>query len=600
MDNADIQRILDDLDVQLAVGKIDLLTYHALTQKWGNRLAEGGTALAATPAHAPVSNPLTAVKMACPNCGAPMGEDLSPERRSYKCDYCSHKFAFEQARDQTEKLRHELQGWLSQLVIGTTATDNTVDSTSRAYIFREKLYPSLEMEFNRSMESLEGFREYPLFKTELGALFRDYSSEESPLGAEHQRLAPVRNLTGKLLAPAVRKFVVSIEDEQRLATMESHTMELIHTANIMEQSARYCAEGYAAALQNLDALRDLYQTSQKRANEASEKDFLSANLARLDGAGAVMDVLSRVYSSSSGELMGSAFAGDLDAAQNFYSQALQMADESGHSLMQTVPWRNGVEKEVALVVLQAALLNAYDRVVANTGGSFFDFQSALAEFARQSKAPVADPLGLAAVVEGLASLVEARRGGHPLPRLADWSWLGEFQENNRRKKVLFVGIEEQIEGVEQYWQPFWLASLSFSQSDGAIFKSGSVKQALLLLDATSPQQAFASMIEDGSGLSASLQRATQRNVLDQRLTLPSLVTEASAEKFFEGYARSIAMLRNPKVTLRQVVYLPAARVVYKSKEGTRVLVGSVIASVNPNTDQLRYSTGTFVKRFARA
>jgi|HubBroStandDraft_4_1064222.scaffolds.fasta_scaffold03303_5 hypothetical protein len=599
MDSAEIQKILDDLDIQLTVGKIDLPTYQVLAKKWSTRLAIGEASLA-TATYAPVSNSLTAVKVACPNCGAPMGEDLSPDRRFYTCEYCSHKFAFEQARDQTEQLRQELQGWLSKLVSGAAAGGNAVDATSRAFIFRERLYPSLEMEFNRSMELLEGFREYPLYQTELGALFRGYSSEESPLRAEHQQLAPVRNLTGKLCAPAVREFVVSAEDEQRLAAMQSSTMELIYTANIMQQSARYCAEGYVAARQNLDALRDLYHTTQKRAASASEKQFLSASLARLESAGTVMDVLSRVYSSASGELMGSAFSGELDTAKNLYAQALQLVDESGYSPMQTVPWRHGVEKEVALVELQTGLLNAYDRVVANAGGSFFEFQSALVEFTRQSKAPVADPQSLAAVADGLALLVEARRGGRTLPRLADWSWLGDFQENNRSKKVMFLGKEEQIESLEQYWQPFWLASLSFSQSEGALFKSGSAKQALLILDATSPQQCFASTVEDGSVLNVSLQGASKRQVPDQRLTLPSLVTEASAQIILESYARSNPVLRNPKVTLQQVVYLPAARVVYKSKEGTRVLVGSVISSINPHTDQLRYSTGVFVKRYARA
>jgi hypothetical protein len=599
MDSTEIQKILDDLDVQLSVGKIDLPTYQALIQKWSSRLA-GGEMLLASSAHAPVPNPLTAVKAACPNCGAPMGDDLTPDRRFYTCEYCSHKFAFEQARDQTERLRLELQSWLSKMVSGAAAGGNAVDATSRAFIFREKLYPSLEMEFDRSMELLEGFLEYPLFQTEIVALFPEYSSEKSPLRAEHQQLAPLRNLTGKLRAPAVREFVVSAEDEQLLAAMQSSTTELIHTANIMQQSARYCAEGYTAARQNLDALRDLYQTTQKHTAAASEKQFLSASLARLEGTAAVMDVLSRIYSSASGELMGSAFSGELDTAKNFYAQALQLADESGHSPMQVVPWRYGVEKEVALVGLQTTLLNTYDRVVSNKGGSFFEFQSTLVEFARQSKAAINDPQGLAAVADGLALLVEACHGGRALPRLTDWSWLDDFQEKNRSKKVMFVGTEEQIEKLEQYWQPFWLASLSFSQSEGAIFKSGSAKQALLLLDATSPRQFFASTIEDGSGLNASLQGATRRQVPDQRLTLPSLVTEASAQNILEGYARSNPLLRNPKVTLRQVIYLPTARVVYKSKAGTRVLVGSVITSVNPNTDQLRYSTGEFVKRYARA
>src|ERR1051326_1939298 len=117
MESHEIQRILDDLDVQLAGGKIDLATYQALTQKWSARL--GGTVqTAAAPAPAAVA----AVRIACPNCGAPPGDDLTPGSGFYRCPYCATQFSIEIAQQETERLKQELQGWLSSMVSGVAAS----------------------------------------------------------------------------------------------------------------------------------------------------------------------------------------------------------------------------------------------------------------------------------------------------------------------------------------------------------------------------------------------------------------------------------------------------------------------------------------------
>jgi len=83
VEDREIQQVLDDLDIQLAGGKIDLPTYQTLHKKWSSRLAAAPDATVRAISHAPAT---VAVKLACPNCGAPLGERLAGTSQSYKCD----------------------------------------------------------------------------------------------------------------------------------------------------------------------------------------------------------------------------------------------------------------------------------------------------------------------------------------------------------------------------------------------------------------------------------------------------------------------------------------------------------------------------------
>ncbi len=595
MDIVEIQRMLDDLDVQLASGRIDLATHQALTSKWTSRMGAAAPQVSAdtTPTAPP---PLTAIKIACPNCGAPPAEEYSQNRSSYTCPYCSFQFTFERAQEETDKLKKELQGWLVQMVSGVSA-GTAVDASSRAFIFKEKLYPHLEVELNRSLETLDSLRELPMFSLEAAALFKGYGPATNLLRQHRELLGPVRALSSKLSAPAVWEFVVSPEDERRVAQMQMRVSELIHISNLIEQGSRLDAEGYAAAGENLSALKDLYSKTSEAIPNQPEKLFLQACRVRLEAAATVVDTLKRVYSSS-GEFMGSNFVGELGAAVKLYEQALQFADQSAYSPMETIPWRHGVEKEMAMVGLKCTLLTSYDKAAANRSVNYFEFQRALLEFTKQSQAPVTGPESLGSIVEGLMSALEAKRGTRGLARLADWSWLSPTVEANRRKKVLFVGVNEEIESNEQYWQPFWLATLSFSQSEGAIFKSGASKQAFLLIDATSGQQAFVSFVEETSPLNGQLSTALRLESVDVRVALPPILTRAAAHKALEGYANTNPALRNPKINVQTIVYVPVAIVTYSSKEGSRSQMFAATSVYNPDIQRLRQSTATFLRGFS--
>jgi hypothetical protein len=594
MENHEIQRILDDLDVQLAGGKIDLATYQALTQKWSARLA--GTASAPPPPPPPMAAaaPATAVavRIACPNCGAPPGDDMARGSNFYRCPYCATQFSIEVAQQETEKLKQELQGWLSSMVSGVSmAGGGMVDAVSRAHIFREKLYPSLQLEFNRAVELVDGFREWPLFSVQAGSAFAEYAAESSPLRSARQRLSPIRNLTGKLSAPVVREFVMEKADEKKLARMQLQASELIHTANLVEQSAKFSSSGYSAARENAEALKELYAGACETTEAPAEKQFLQACMVRLDAAQIGMDVMSRIYSSS-GRFMGSSYGEELKAASRRYDEALNIADRSGFSPIDTVPWRQGVEKEQALVVLQASLLASYDRIAANRDTSFFDFQTALADFVRQSGAPVSNPADLSTLAEGLATIVEARRGTRALPRYADWSWRDGIVEANR-KKAMFGGGET-VEAVDHYWQPFWIATVHFSQSEGAIFKSGVARQALLAVDATNANSHTCSLIDESNPARARLEASTRSASVETSLTLPELVSERTAQRALESFAKSSPAMRNARVTMLKVVYLPVAEVIYASREGKRAQAFTIVSAFQGNTQQLRRSTANFM------
>jgi hypothetical protein len=236
--------------------------------------------------------------------------------------------------------------------------------------------------------------------------------------------------------------------------------------------------------------------------------------------------------------------------------------------------------------------------VANQPGAFLKFQSHVRAFISQTRTTVGDPQNLGRLLESLAGIVEAKRGSKGLPRLADWTWLETAVEQQRRKSLVkFVGVNEQVERTERYWHPYWLGDLSYSQSEGTVFKSGTSKHGFLLVDATSARLAPGLLVE-GSSIFRRIESAARSEVVDGRLTLPPLINEATAQRVLEGYARSNPDFCNPLIKVRRIVYLPAAQVVYQSRQGARPFTISALGAINGDTGNLRQATFDFARQYA--
>jgi hypothetical protein len=182
--------------------------------------------------------------------------------------------------------------------------------------------------------------------------------------------------------------------------------------------------------------------------------------------------------------------------------------------------------------------------------------------------------------------------------VADWNWVEDKVEADRKKGALgFLGVKEAHEGTVHFWRPFWAAGVSFSRAEGAVFQKGSEKQALLLLDALSPSSARVSLLEDERG--GPFEAALHRDVIDNRLTLPSLTDEAAAKRMLESWARGRTDLPHARVRVRGLIYLPAIVAQYSSKHGSRTQESTLAEQIFEDTSGLRAATVKFVEAYAR-
>ncbi|HTD18957.1 MAG TPA: hypothetical protein VK667_05430, partial [Ktedonobacteraceae bacterium] len=167
METQDIHAILDSLDIQIAMGKIDQLTYNTLRQKWlqmlenqplagaSDNLAHSPITALLTPPSTPLmqeqKQPTTIEVLACPRCGAPanisdVAQDLS---QPIQCLFCDTVYTLHQGQDNTRKLKQELKAWLDQMIVSNGYVGNSIDVNARRFIFSESLYPTLKKDIDR-------------------------------------------------------------------------------------------------------------------------------------------------------------------------------------------------------------------------------------------------------------------------------------------------------------------------------------------------------------------------------------------------------------------------------------------------------------------
>ncbi|HEV2655589.1 MAG TPA: hypothetical protein VGT82_11550, partial [Ktedonobacteraceae bacterium] len=194
MDKQDIRTLLDSLDVQVSMGRIDQPTYDALRQKWVQQLQEmeggagsnialekAGVAAIDTEGLTSTTRELLARSslsqaeeparytievLACPRCNAPAeiktGSDLS---QPLKCPFCETVYTVRQSQDNEQQLKRDLKAWLDQMIVSSgysTNSNSGVDINARRFIFRESLYPALKKEIDRRLETFENMLEAPL------------------------------------------------------------------------------------------------------------------------------------------------------------------------------------------------------------------------------------------------------------------------------------------------------------------------------------------------------------------------------------------------------------------------------------------------------
>src|SRR5258708_37574300 len=193
----------------------------------------------------------------------------------------------------------------------------------------------------------------------------------------------------------------------------------------------------------------------------------------------------------------------------------------------------------------------------------------------------------------------ARTGDATMPSVMDWSWLSTAVESHRRTST-FGFSSETGQVIRKHFHPYWAAKLHYTEVNGILDKQGSVREGLLLIDATSPNEPIVVPLLRNTPALITLQAALHNfNLLDKQIvSLPALLTKTMAERAMRAYTNQHQSdLKVTTVRTIGVIYLPAVAIQYTSKNGSRTRSVSWLNIVNQRLDNLLVQTQQFLQTY---
>ncbi|MGH2494426.1 MAG: hypothetical protein ACRDIV_06960 [Ktedonobacteraceae bacterium] len=620
MEKQDILDILDSLDLQISMGKIDQATYNDLRQKWVQKLQvlEASVAAGATgslagssgrstsgqfagfSSSAPPSPPAIEV-LACPMCAAPADihgiQDLT---RPIECPHCCTVYTFRQSQDNAQHLKQELKAWLDQMIVGSgyngAGGSSSIDANARRFIFTESLYPALKKDIDRHLEDLEYAPEAPMVQLKVLVGFEEYQPGSQLLAIGRGENQWLKTLTTRVSAPQLQDFAVTQDDKLKMLQLQFRVMSLIYYANIANHLTAATVASYQAIHQNLQALQKDYREHAQNVVDEGYRSYIVALDARITGAMLLLDLLIATFEKGRG-VAPEAVLAQLDRAIAQLTQSEQQALACMYNPLYTVPLQQGIQKDLMVARIFQAIIKCYEVATRLQSVDFEPFYEDLMSYAATlgSNQTTHQLLGL---IQSISRLLSARAGDEPLPVLVDWSWIEGTIEANRYKPTF--GAAETVGTVGYHFHPYWVATLNYAEKSGIIFKSGTGREALILVDATTTNSPIVGHILVSDPLLPVIQQATHTfNFLDKRvMALPALLSQDMAERTMKSYANQHTReLGATIVKMIGLLYLPTAFVRYAGKNGSREMVIGRLNFVNKNLTGALLQTQQFLQKY---
>lgn len=564
MDSQTVQEILDNLDVQLASGAIDLPTYQQLTTKWQARLAMLDSSAGEKQVSVADLGQSIATSISCPECSAPLEElDVAPGT-VVQCSFCRATFTTQRAREQTERIGEELRRWVEQLVV-ESGSDGSVDTASRRFIFAEKLYPALNREYRRAMEPYADVLEHPLVYHEFLYQVEGYQPTEHVLLRNAGPVSRVRALRTKANSPLVRNFALGEDDHRKLHEIDIGTANLVYLANAASLLASPGPESYTSARENLVALSRDYAGYLSADLEPGYKEYVQAVRARLEANARLLDVLATILAPDA-DFAAQVYLEELQDAGGGLRQAQELVAASTYNPVVTLPLTTGIERDAAVLSLVQALLRSYHTATRSRSQPFPDYCRDLKSLLQVICPHPASPEVLLDALDQIVGVLDARQGKHVLHYVDDWSWVNRCVDGGRRR-ALFGG--EKLKAQTHYWHPYWCATIRYAGVQGRLFVSGVEKVGYGLVDAVAKKVA-PQVILDDIPFHATVEQAVHRSrPADPTPFLPAIVSRSDADGSLQQAVRSTENLRNARLAVDCLVYLPAVLVEYEAKSESR-------------------------------
>ncbi len=621
MDKQDIRTLLDSLDVQVSMGRIDQPTYDALRQKWvqqlqeievseGSNVALERAGIAATDtegltsttrelltrsslSQAEESARYSVEILACPRCNAPAeiktGSDLS---QPLQCPFCETVYTVRQSQDNEQQLKKDLKAWLDQMIVSsgysTNSTNNgvsSVDINARRFIFRESLYPALKKEIDRRLETFENMLEAPLVQMKETRDFRDYRPDQRLTMLARGDNQWLKTLSTRVAAQQLQDFAVAQEDRQRLRQLQVRVLSLTYYANIAQHASSSSA--YRLVRKNIVALQKEYQAYLREVADEHYRSYILVLDARTTADILLLDL----------------FVASLEEGQHIVPQALlfqvgnviaqlkkaqSLALACTYNPLYTVPLQQGIQKDITTARIFQAVVVDYEVATRTRTEEFRLFYERLMRYARHL-ASIESAEHLLWLLTSIGRVLLARAAEAPLPVVKDWTWLDAAVEGQRRKAP----------GQEAlHYHPYWIAQMNYTEVGGVLVKRASAREGFLLADASSTGAPIIAAVTANDATFPMVEAGLQNfQLLDQQIvSLPAVVPYEKAEQAIRAYAYAHeAELRVLATRMLGILYLPAASIHYVDKNGKRDVVVSCLRNINQNLAQALKQTQEFLQ-----
>jgi hypothetical protein len=524
----------------------------------------------------------TAVQIHCPYCNALQAPQASG---SYSCEFCLQPFSVQDAQREEARLLEEIRAWVEQKV-GAAGSGAGVDAASRGYIFQQRVLPDLRRDVDRALERIGSYGQFPLLVVPVRVASPN-SHQPNPLVSARRDILGLKGLRARLSSDEVTSFAARDVDRFAIRSMDRQLASLVHLSNVAEAAAGRTPEGYAAARRNLETLAEEvgHSITTEGAQDPALGAFLGGLYRRFQALGEICRVCEEAGSPN--VISGTALADRADGCAVALTQTAQQVEGSNYAPADAMPVVVAVHQEAAAARALARWLRSYEIIAGRAQVSFPVF---VMEMDAITGGPNVPPDGQAEILEAVGYALSALRGAAAVPVLGDFAWVAGWSESSRQRKSLgMFGVEEKLAGVEQFLSPFWVADVTFSRAQGAVFTSGQEQRAIVLLDACAPQAQRVVVVGAEHGALAHA-LANQGVVAGLPAAMPRSNPTQAAAVMMQGLRGKPEYL-NPRLRIRGMAFLPVATATFSSTQGTRVASACLGGSV-PVDDYARAQVQT--------
>lgn len=397
----------------------------------------------------------TSEQIRCPNCNGAHSRQANSE---YVCEYCLQPFTVKDAEKEESRLLEQIKAWVQQKV-GAAAVGGRgegADSSTRSFLFQQKILPELRRDVDRSLETLGAFGQFRLVPPPIPV----QSERDNPLVQRRAHILTLKDLRARLASEQVQAFAMSGQDKSAIQTLDRRLAELVFLSNVAEAASRRTEAGFATARRNLESL--LAEVNQSLALEGPGDPALAGYLAAMKARFSALAELCRICEElvSSGSVSGETMAGRLEQVAVGLEGVGPAIEASNYSPADAMPMVVGVGQEVAACRLLADWLRGFDAL---GGSSTVPFKTFVDEMAALFSGSALETTG---ELVGVASFaVRAARGELAVGAVVDDGWIGGWAEGARAKKAQIpvvtsapvqtaaaetaADIEKQIDGLTE-------------------------------------------------------------------------------------------------------------------------------------------------------